>query len=248
MKGEKARSEVKSGAGRESEIDLLLCDLSSLNSVRDLARDLLTIYPRINVLVNNAGVFNLSRKLTVDGYESTFAVNYLSQFLLTNLLLERLIASAPSRIVVVSSTSHYNGHIDFDDIQANQRYSGFRSYSQSKLAQILFTHELATRLRGTRVTVNSLHPGAVATNIWSRPAGRFGFITSIFKPFLLSPEEGAETIVYLASSPQVEDVSGKYFEKKLVKESSTESYDTAIAERLWNESARLTGLAPHSQS
>ena len=199
-------------------------------------------YPKIHVLVNNAGLFNLRRKMTVDNYENTFAVNYLSQFLLTNLLLERLAASAPSRIVIVSSIGHYSGHINFDDLQAEKGYGGFKAYSQSKLAQILFTHELAKRLQGTHVTANSLHPGAVGTNIWSRPAGRFGFIMRIFKPFLTSPDKGAETSVYLTSSPDVENVSGEYFEKKRIKKSSEESYDSAVAERLWNVSAQLTHL------
>ena len=144
--------------------------------------------------------------------------------------------------MIVSSTGHYSGHINFDDLQAERGYGGFKAYSQSKLAQILFTHELAKRLQGTHVSVNSLHPGAVGTNIWSRPAGRFGFIMKIFKPFLTSPEKGAETSVYLASSPDVENVSDEYFEKKCIKKSSKKSYDSVVAERLWSVSAQLTHL------
>jgi retinol dehydrogenase 12 len=241
-RGEAARSKIKRSTGRESGIDMLLCDLSSLQSIRELAQELLRNYSKINILVNNAGLFNLSRKLTVDNYENTFAVNYLSQFLLTNLLLNRLVDSSPSRVIIVSSTGHYSGHINFDDLQAKRGYGGFRAYSQSKLAQIVFTHELAKRLQGTRVTVNSLHPGTVGTNIWSRPAGKLGFVMNIFKPFLTSPDKGAETIVYLATSRDVESVSGEYFEKKHVKKSSRESYDSEVAQRLWNVSSQLTYL------
>ena len=240
-KGEAALSEVKKESGNES-IDLLLADLSSMQSVRQMADVFRTKYSRLHVLINNAGLFNIRRHPTADGYEMTFAINYLSSFLLTNLLLERLKASAPSRIVNVSSVAHYGGHINFDNLQAGRVYSGVSAYAQSKLALVLFTHELARKLQGSGVTVNSLHPGAVATNIWSRPMGPMGFIMTLPKLFMARPKKGAETVVYLASSTDVEGVSGEYFEKMKVKKSSLESYDKGVAERLWYVSVRLTNL------
>jgi NAD(P)-dependent dehydrogenase (short-subunit alcohol dehydrogenase family) len=240
-KGESALSEIKKESGNDS-IELMIADLSSLQAVRQLADEFRAKYSRLHVIINNAGLFNIRRHLTVDGFEMTFAINYLSPFLLTNLLLDRLKASAPSRIVNVSSVAHYGGHINFDDLNAEKGYSGFTAYSQSKLALLLFTRRLATRVQGTGVTVYSLHPGAVATNIWSRPAGPAGFITKIPKLFMIGPKKGAETVIFLASSPNLEGASGEYFEKKKVKKSSTESYDNAVAERLWNVSVRLTGL------
>ncbi len=240
-KGEAELSEARKESGNDS-VDLLIADLSSLQSVRGLVDEFRKKYSSVHVLVNNAGLFNVRRHLTVDGYEMTFAVNYLSPFLLTNLLLDRLKQSAPSRIVNVSSVGHYNGHINFDDLQAEKSYGGWAAYSQSKLALVLFTRLLARKLEGTWVTVNSLHPGTVATNIWSRPAGPLGFIMKIPKLFMTGPREGAETPVYLASSPEVNDVSGEYFEKKKAKKSSEESYDEGIAEKLWNVTMQLVLL------
>jgi NAD(P)-dependent dehydrogenase (short-subunit alcohol dehydrogenase family) len=194
-------------------------------------------------LINNAGLFNQRRHVTTDGYENTFATNYLAPFLLTNLQLELLRASAPSRIINVSSVGHYNGHINFDDLNLEKEYGGWKAYGQSKLALVLFTHELAKKLQGTEVTVNSVHPGTVATNIWTRPLGPAGFIMALPKLFMTSPERGAETIVYLASSPEASVLNGEYLEKLKVKKSSDESYDEEIAQRLWDVSAKLTHLS-----
>lgn len=240
-RGERARAEIVKETGNNS-VDLLIADLSSLESVRQLAADFHRKYSALHVLINNAGLFNQRRNVTVDGYENTFATNYLATFLLTNLQLDLLKASAPSRIVNVSSVGHYNGHISFDDLNLEQNYGGWRAYGQSKLALVLFTHELAKKLEGTGVTVNSVHPGTVATNIWSRPLGPAGFIMSLPKLFMTSPEKGAETIVYLASAPGAAGFSGEYWQKLKVKKSSDESYDEAIAQRLWDVSAKLTHL------
>ena len=179
----------------------------------------------------------------MDGYENTFATNYLAPFLLTNLQLDLLKASAPSRIINVSSVGHYNGHINFDDLNLEKEYGGWKAYGQSKLALVLFTHELAKKLQGTGVTVNSVHPGTVATNIWSRPLGPVGFIMALPKLFMTTPRQGAETIVYLASSPDAKDLNGEYLEKLKVKKSSDESYDEEIAQRLWDVSAKLTRIS-----
>ncbi len=240
-KGEAAMSEIKKESHNNS-VDLLLADLSSLESVRQLASQFQTKYSKLHVLINNAGLFNQRRHLTPDGYEMTYAINYLAPFLLTNLLLDQLKSSAPSRIVNVSSVGHYNGRINFDDLSMEKDYGGWKAYQQSKLALVLFTHELAKKLQGTGVTVNSLHPGTVATNIWSRPMGPMGFIMALPKLFMRSAKEGAETVVYLASSVEVKDVTGEYLEKLKVKKSSDESYNEEIAKRLWDVSTQLTHL------
>ena len=240
-RGEAARSETI----RESQnasVDLLLADLSSLESVRQLATEFQRKYSKLHVLINNAGLFNQRRHVTMDGYENTFATNYLAPFLLTNLQLDLLKASAPSRIINVSSVGHYSGHINFDDLNLEKEYGAWKAYGQSKLALVLFTHELAKKLQGTSVTVNAVHPGTVATNIWSRPLGPVGFIMALPKLFMTTPRQGAETIVYLASSPDAKDLNGEYLEKLKVKKSSDESYNEEIAQRLWDVSAKLTGL------
>jgi NAD(P)-dependent dehydrogenase (short-subunit alcohol dehydrogenase family) len=241
-RGEAARSEIIRKTQNNS-VGLLLADLSSLESVRQLAADFKKKYPKLDVLINNAGLFNQRRRVTSDGYENTFATNYLASFLLTNLQLDLLKAAAPSRIINVSSVGHYNGHINFDDLNLEKEYGGWKAYGQSKLALVLFTHELARKLQGTGVTVNAVHPGTVATNIWSRPLGPVGFIMALPKLFMTSPEKGAETIVYLASSSDAKVLNGEYLEKLKVKKSSDESYDEEIAQRLWDVSAKLTHLS-----
>jgi len=213
-----------------------------MRSVRQLASEFRRKYDRLHILVNNAGLFMFTRTTTGDRLETTFEVDYLSHFLLTGLLIDLLKASAPSRLVEVSSVAHYNGHMNFDDLQGEKGYGGWKAYSQAKLAQVLFTYELARRLKGTGVTANCLHPGAVATNIWSRPLGRAGFIMKLLRLFMMGPEGGAKTPIYLASSPDVEGVSGKYFTNKKEKESSKESNDEQVARRLWLVSEELTGL------
>ncbi len=240
-KGESVMSEIKRQSNNDS-VDLLVADLSSLDSVRRLVSQFQSNYSKLHVLINNAGLFNQRRRVTPDGYENTFATNYLAPFLLTNLLLDQLKASAPSRIVNVSSVGHYNGHINFADVNMEKNYGGWKAYQQSKLALVLFTHELAKKLQRTGVTVNSVHPGTVATNIWSRPMGPMGFLMALPKLFMTSPEKGAETVVYLASSPDVGDLTGEYVEKLKVKKSSDESYNEEVAMRLWNVSTQLTHL------
>src|SRR3989449_5367390 len=196
-RGETARSEIIKDSQNNS-IDLLLSDLSSLESVRQLAAEFQKKYSKLHVLINNAGLFNQRRHVTTDGYENTFATNYLAPFLLTNLQLDLLRASAPSRIINVSSVGHYNGHINFDDLHLEKEYGGWKAYGQSKLALVLFTHELAKKLQGNRGTGNSFHPGTVPTNNWTRPLGPASFLMALPKLFMLSPQRGAETIVYLA--------------------------------------------------
>jgi NAD(P)-dependent dehydrogenase (short-subunit alcohol dehydrogenase family) len=241
-RGERAKLEIEKAADA-AQVELMLADFASLDSVRAMAKKFLEDHDSLHVLVNNAGGVRVMRSVTADGFETTFQVDYLSHFLLTNLLLEVLEKSAPSRIINVSSASHYSGHMNFDDLQMEKGYGVMKAYSQAKLAQVLFTHELSRRLDGTGVTVNSLHPGAVATNIWKSPLGPFSFLGNISKLFLISPEKGAETPVYLASSPEVEYATGKYYDHKREKQSSTESHDQSTAKQLWDESERMTGLS-----
>ena len=224
-------------------VDWFVADMSSQAEVRALAAEVLDRYRRLDVLVNNVGGFWATRHTTADGLEHTFAVNHLASFLLTKLLLERLHSSAPARIVTVSSGAQAMGRIDFDDLQGERGYRGQRAYNQSKLANVLFTYELARRLAGTGVTANVLHPGVVRTGFGAEdPARMHGLLTPIARPFMKTPELGAATSVYLASSPDVEGVSGAYFANNKPKRSSRRSYDTDAAARLWTVSARLVSL------
>jgi NAD(P)-dependent dehydrogenase (short-subunit alcohol dehydrogenase family) len=242
-RGEEARSGIVRASGaKDEDVFLMTADLASLDSVRKLAADFLQTKQALHVLVNNAGVILGKRTVTKDGLEATFEVDYLSHFLLTNLLLETMKTNAPSRIINVSSDAHTGGHIDFEDLQEEKSYSAMRSYSQSKLAQVLFTYELARRLQGTGVTANCVHPGVVATNWGTRSAGLLGIGVRLAHPFMMRPEKGADTVVYLASSPDVADVTGKYFTKRKAIPSSKESTDEAAAKRLWQVSLGLTKL------
>ena len=240
-RGEAAMADIKEDSGNAS-VDLMLADVSSQEEIRRLANEFKEAYPRLDVLINNAGVFRSERITTADGIEATFAVNHLAYFLLTNLLLDRLKAGAPSRIVNVASADHSNATIDFDDLQGEEGYTGAKAYSRSKLANVLFTYELARRLQGTGVTVNCLHPGVVGTNLGSGVSGAFGFVVRALRPLMKSPEKGAETSIYLASSPEVEGLSGGYFVKKAEARSSNASHDERLATRLWEVSAELTNL------
>jgi NAD(P)-dependent dehydrogenase (short-subunit alcohol dehydrogenase family) len=217
-------------------------DLSSQASVRQAASEIQAGYPRLHVLINNAGVISPRREVTVDGLEMQFAVNHLGYFLLTNLLLPQLRAGAPSRIVNVSSGAHSHATLDFADLQSERGYDPKEVYSRTKLANILFTYELARRLGGAGVTVNCLTPGVVATRMlgdyMGAPRG-----AGVDSTFGASPEEGAETSIYLAASPDVEGVTGRYFVGKKPAASSRESHDEAAARRLWEVSERLTGLS-----
>lgn len=239
-RGEAALAEVQQSSG-SSDVHLMLADLSSQASIRELAKTFKASYDQLHVLVNNAGAYFNDRQVSADGLEMTFALNHLGYFLLTDLLLDMLKASAPARIVNVSSNAHMNGRINFDDLQAEQKYRSFAAYSHSKLANVLFTYELARRLEGSGVTANTLHPGAVATH-FGQGKGLMGWVVKLFRPFFLTPEQGAETQIYLASSPEVEGVSGRYFVKKKAAKSSKISYDTAVAQRLWQVSEELVSM------
>jgi retinol dehydrogenase-14 len=243
-RGEAALDEIKEKSANPS-VDLMLADLSSQEEIRRLTDEFKEAYPRLDVLINNAGLFRGERITTADGLETTFAVNHLAYFLLTKLLLDVLKASAPSRIVNVSSGEQRNGTIDFDDLQGEKGYKGPKAYSQSKLATVLFTYELARRLEGTGVTANCLHPGGripVRTNFGSGVTGVLGFMVRALRPFMINPQKGAETSIYLASSPEVEGLSGRYFVNKAEARSSDVSYDKRLARRLWEVSADLTNL------
>jgi NAD(P)-dependent dehydrogenase (short-subunit alcohol dehydrogenase family) len=240
-KAEKAVSDITSSSGRP--VDLIIADMLLQNEVRRAASEFISTRSRLDVLLNNAGSDFVSYQETEDGIERTMALNYFSQFLFTNLLIPTLRKSTPSRIVNVSSAGHYGASLDFGNIngKGDMGTGGLGAYGRSKLALILFTYELARRLQGSGVTANCLHPGAVRTNIWSH-AGLFSPLTRLASLFMISPDEGAKTSVYLASSPEVEGVTGKYFEKCKPKRSSEQSYDEAAAARLWELSERMTGL------
>jgi retinol dehydrogenase 14 len=240
-RGEAVMADIKEKS-TNSSVDLMLADLSSQEQIRRLADDFKEAYPRLDVLINNAGVIRSERITSADGIEATFAVNYLAYFLLTNLLIDVLKASAPSRIVNIASGEQRNGTIDFDDLQGEKGYKGAKAYSQSKVATVLFTYELARRLEGNSVSANCLHPGVVGTNLGSGVSGVFGFMVRAMTPLMKSPEKGAETSIYLASSKEVESLSGGYFVKKAEARSSDVSYDERLARRLWEVSADLTNL------
>jgi NAD(P)-dependent dehydrogenase (short-subunit alcohol dehydrogenase family) len=223
-------------------VEFMVADLSSQAEIRQLADAFKRRHERLHALVNNAGAAFARRRESVDGIEVTFALNHLGYFLLTNLLLDTLKASAPSRIINVSSNAHKRTTINFDDLEGRQKYSRWLAYGQSKLANILFTYELARRLEGTGVTVNALHPGFVATNFGMDNGRWWRWLRYVINFVALSPEEGAQTSIYLATSPEVEGVSGKYFVKKEAVSSSEASYDEATARRLWQVSAEMTEL------
>src|SRR6266550_3167298 len=224
-------------------VDAFAADMSAQAGVRRLAALVLDTYPRLDVLVNNAGGFWAHRHVTVDGLEHTFALNHLAPFLLTSLLLDRLTASAPARIVTVASAAHAQGRIDFGDLQGERNYSGQRAYSQSKLANVMFTYELARRLEGTGVTATVCHPGVVRTSFGAEDqAAHFAVMIGVARLFMKTPAQGALTPVYLASSPEAEGVTGRYYVNRKPKASSKASYDTTAAARLWQVSAALTGM------
>jgi retinol dehydrogenase 14 len=224
-------------------VDAFAADMSSQAEVRRLAREILDTYPRLHVLVNNVGGFWATRRVTADGLEHTLAVNHLAGFLLTNLLLDRLKASAPARIITVSSGTHHRGTINFDDLQGEQDYSAQRAYTQSKLANVMFTYELARRLHGTGVTATTLHPGVVRTGFAAEdPSPMWKIVLPLIRPFLKTPQQGAATSIHLASSPDVEGITGKYFANRRPEMSSRSSYDETAAVRLWQTSADLVGL------
>ncbi|HEV2635959.1 MAG TPA: SDR family oxidoreductase [Actinocrinis sp.] len=223
-------------------VDAFAADMSAQAEVRRLAAEVLGAYPRLDVLVNNVGGLWATRRVTADGLEHTFAVNHLAGFLLTDLLLDRLKASAPARIVTVSSGAQATGRLNFADLQGEKAYSGMRAYSQSKLANIMFTYELARRLAGTGVTATTLHPGLVRTSFAAEDGpGFWKYALPLLSPVMKTPEKGAATSVYLASAAEAEGLTGQYFINSKPKRSQKGSYDTAVAARLWEVSMDLVG-------
>jgi NAD(P)-dependent dehydrogenase (short-subunit alcohol dehydrogenase family) len=243
-KGERIASAIRAKGG---QAELVVADLASLADVRRAAQEILSACPRLDVLVNNAGAIFMARTLTADGLESTFAVNHLAPFLLTNLLLGRLRESAPARIVNVASRAHRRSGIDFDDLERKKSYKGFNAYAQSKLCNILFTYELARRLEGTRVATNCLHPGVIASGFGKNQPGLFALGARIVAPLLTTAEDGARTSLFLAESKDIEGVSGKYFDSDTREiRSSAVSYDVSAQKRLWEISEKMVGLTPAS--
>jgi NAD(P)-dependent dehydrogenase (short-subunit alcohol dehydrogenase family) len=240
-KGEAALAEIIVNSGNRN-IELMLADMSSQDSIHRLASDFKVGHEKLHLLVNNAGVYLTRRITTLDGLESTFATNHLGPFLLTNLLLDLLKTSAPSRVINVTSDAHNGAQVNFEDLQGEKRFSGWLAYGQSKLAMILFTHELAKKLDGTGVTVNSAHPGVVRTN-FANNNGLVTFGFRLLRPFFISPGTAAKRILYVATSSDLEGVTGKYFTKMHEARSSQESYDNDSAERLWQISEQLTKLS-----
>jgi len=238
---EKCNQSIKevSNYNGNSQVNYLLADLSSMGEVKKLAEEFKAKYDRLDVLINNAGAAFLNRQVTGDGFEKTFATNHLAYFLLTASLLDMLKASSPSRIINVSSNSHYNGKIRFDDPHLKGFYFVMRAYSQSKLANVMHTYALARRLEGSGVTANCLHPGLVRTGIFRKVKGVKGLIEKILLRKAISVEEGAETLVYLASSEDVAFESGNYYYKKKVRTTSARSYDIETQEKLWEMSEEM---------
>jgi retinol dehydrogenase 14 len=243
-RSEAAAREVRGRSG-SADVSLFICDFASQSAIRQLADTFRARHDRLDVLVNNAGGVNKTRTTTVDGIETTFAVNHLAGFLLTNLLLDLVVRSAPARIVTVSSIGHRQGTLDFNDLHFAREYSIMRAYSRSKLANVLFANELARRLAGAGVTSNSLHPGSVDTRIWSgAPVWAKPFIQILFRPFFISAEQGGSYIVRLVTDPELRAVTGQYFEKDQLCVPSPLARDEALATRLWEVSASMVGFPP----
>ena len=251
-KGRAAVADIAQRNDGHAQVQLVVFDLGDLASVRRGAAEILELAPKIDVLVNNAGLVLSERRETVDGYEATFAINHLGPFLLTNILFDRLRESAPARVVNVASGAHRSARkgIPFDDLQSRRRYGGMRVYGQSKLANILFTLELARRLEASTVTANALHPGTVRTGYGADgdAQGLLAFGLKISSPFFLTPAKGALTSIYLASSPDVEGVSGRYYYKCKPVQPRPPARDPEAAQRLWEVSEELVGLTSPTQA
>ena len=246
-RGRAAQAEIVAQSGNES-VDLFIADLAAQSAVRQLAETFKAKYSRLHVLINNAGV-NLSRRtITVDGLETTFAVNYLAPFLLTHLLLDLLKTSAPARIINLGFPgfvdSSKRGSIALDDLMRSKRYRPLEVYHESKVALLLFTYELARRIQGTRVTANSVAPGFTHTNLGRDTRGLFGMFLKVAQPFMKTPEDAADALVYLAASPEVDGMNGRFFRGKNPVSASNDTDDIAVAQRLWLVSEELTQLYP----
>lgn len=242
VRTEDAAREIR--AAGDGQVDLFIADLSSQLEVRRLAEQVLHSFSQIDVLINNVAGYWDTRHVTVDGLERTFALNHLAPFLLTNLLLDMLKQSAPARVVTVSSNAHVSGRIDFSDVQGERSYSGARAYSQSKLANVMFSYELAMRLKDTSVTANALHPGVVSTSFGADDPPRIQkLLVPVLRPFMKSPARGAATSIHLASTPELVQLTGRYFANSKRKKSSERSHDQAAAARLWQVSAEMVGLS-----
>jgi NAD(P)-dependent dehydrogenase (short-subunit alcohol dehydrogenase family) len=242
VRTENAVREIRAAGDRQA--DAFVADLSARSELQRLAGEVLGRLPRIDALVNNVGGYWDTRHLTADGLERTFALNHLAPFLLTHLLLDRLKGSAPARVVTVSSHAHTGGRIDFDDLQGERSFSGAHAYNQSKLANVLFSHELARRLTGTAVTSNALHPGVVRTSFGAEdPSGVQRWLIPLLRPFMKSPARGAATSIYVTSAAELAQASGRYFVSGAATTSSPRSYDEAVAARLWQVSAEAVGLS-----
>jgi NAD(P)-dependent dehydrogenase (short-subunit alcohol dehydrogenase family) len=238
---DKVASSIMSATGSRT-IDTMICDLTSMENVRKLASGFKQKYQRLDVLINNAGEIVNERRVTVDGFEYTLALDHLSHFLLTMLLLDLIKASAPARIINVSSSAHMLGRINFEDLMGEKKYKPMKAYGQAKLANLLFTYELARRLAVTGVTANAVHPSAVRTNFGKGMKGRWRIFLWLGSLLLIDAEKGAETSIFVASSPEVEGITGKYFVKKKERKSSKRSLDQTAARRLWEVSSKLTGI------
>ena len=237
-KGKAFKEELAELTGNK-EVEVMHCNLASFDSIRQFAASFREKYDRLHLLVNNAGTWETKRKLSEDGVEMNFAVNHLAPFLLTNLLVDTIVASAPARIVNVSSTAHKQATMNFNDLEGQKRWSSMRSYGQGKLANIFFTRKLARELEGTGVTVNCLHPGVVETRLFDKMPRLFRWL---FGLFMISPEKGAQTSIYLATSPEVKDVTGEYFAKKKIAKTTGHARDIEVAEKLWEVSREYVGL------
>ncbi|CAH1054731.1 SDR family oxidoreductase [Paenibacillus pseudetheri] len=243
QRGEEALAAAKQKSHSE-DIELMLCDLASLESIRSFAEEFIRIYPVLDILINNAGVVTIKRQLTKDGFEMDLGVNHLGHFLLTNLLLEPLKAAEQGRIVVVASGAYKIGALHYEDPTLARRFNPAKAYARSKLANILFTKELAARLQGTRVTVNCVHPGAVGTNIGVNRETGFGkSILKLLSYFFLTPEEGADTAIYLATEPDLQEVTGQYYYRRKNQELTPRAQNKQEAQRLWQWSQEQVGLS-----
>lgn len=239
-RGERAAEEIRRDSG--GKVDLALADLSSQKEVRWLAEEFRRRYDRLDVLINNAGLVQSERTETVDGIETTLATNHLAPFLLTNLLLDVLKESAPSRIVTVSSEAQRGARMDLDDLQSRKKYRGMAVYGLSKLANVMFTYDLAEKLAGTGVTATCMHPGAVNTRFGTNNRGAMTLLFRLFKPFMRTPEQGADTLVWLASSPEAENLTGMYFADRKPVQAKKVADDPEVRRGLWTRSEELTGL------